>query len=469
MSDEYAYEDYASYSQSGYISNPPSSSTLTIPPPPPLIPPPPPPPGAGANRSQAQDQDLEVLFDKVWSGYGAGSTNGLGQNGSGSQPTSPTTSTSTLNGNDHSRDGYNPSPKPSLSGTGPANHQNRISLMSNTSGHSSAARRPLPLPPGAGGVAASPGSAGVGPPPGFGFGMNIPPPPPPPMTSAVPATSSITQTGTGPDSYSSSPISSRGRQLPLAPSLGAVASPTSIYGAYFDTPGSGAGPPSAINVQYAHLPTPNQIDSAGYASSDNPYDHHPASSSRRRDVLEGEDGDGEEVVYWDDEDELHRNAQPQASGQNTIYARYDDDPSNDPYPYDETFDDAGSTFSYEEDPSRFINFSLLSHIAVQLKDKIPRSTHIKSGVPYPSSFLGRDIVSTVQTLIQRELVLGHGVGTADRRVALGVARSLQSQLFFFEVEWGGGVVRDGVEDVYMFLDDLDGGGGELLFLPSLRL
>lgn len=45
------------------------------------------------------------------------------------------------------------------------------------------------------------------------------------------------------------------------------------------------------------------------------------------------------------------------------------------------------------------------------------------------------------------------MSTSDRRAALQVARSLQSQLFFYEVEWGGRVLQDGVEDVYMFLDD----------------
>ena len=34
-----------------------------------------------------------------------------------------------------------------------------------------------------------------------------------------------------------------------------------------------------------------------------------------------------------------------------------------------------------------------------------------------------------------------------------IARSLQSQLFFYEVEWGNRPVQDGVEDVYMFMDD----------------
>lgn len=42
-------------------------------------------------------------------------------------------------------------------------------------------------------------------------------------------------------------------------------------------------------------------------------------------------------------------------------------------------------------------------------------------------------------------------------MALQVARSLQSQLFFYEVEWGNRVLHDGVEDVYMFLDDQESG------------
>jgi hypothetical protein len=49
------------------------------------------------------------------------------------------------------------------------------------------------------------------------------------------------------------------------------------------------------------------------------------------------------------------------------------------------------------------------------------------------------------------------VSADARRIALQVARSLQSQLFFYEVEWGGRVLQDGVEDVYMFMDDDEGG------------
>ncbi|KIY65698.1 Dbl domain-containing protein [Cylindrobasidium torrendii FP15055 ss-10] len=126
----------------------------------------------------------------------------------------------------------------------------------------------------------------------------------------------------------------------------------------------------------------------------------------------------------------------------------------------------------EETEDSFVNFALLSNLAVQLKDKVPRGTHVKGSIPYPRAFTGKDIVSTIQALIQRELVLHHNTSTSDRRIAVQVARSLQSQLFFYEVEWGGQSLTDGVEDVYMFLDDteLDGssssGAGGIGELPT---
>ncbi|KAG6381762.1 hypothetical protein JVT61DRAFT_368 [Boletus reticuloceps] len=123
---------------------------------------------------------------------------------------------------------------------------------------------------------------------------------------------------------------------------------------------------------------------------------------------------------------------------------------------EEDEDDEYFTDSDDPDPDRFVNFSLLSHLAVRLRDKVPRGTHVKSSIPYPRAFTGKDIVSTIQSQIQRELLINHGVSTADRRAALQVARSLQSQLFFYEVEWGDKPLQDGVEDVYMFLDDLEG-------------
>lgn len=46
----------------------------------------------------------------------------------------------------------------------------------------------------------------------------------------------------------------------------------------------------------------------------------------------------------------------------------------------------------DDDESRFVNFSLLSHMAVQLRDKVPRGTHVKGSIPYPRAFTGKDIV-----------------------------------------------------------------------------
>ncbi|KAK1225868.1 Rho guanine nucleotide exchange factor [Marasmius sp. AFHP31] len=124
-------------------------------------------------------------------------------------------------------------------------------------------------------------------------------------------------------------------------------------------------------------------------------------------------------------------------------------------------DEYGEEWDEEDYPDEtFVNTSLLSHMAVQLRDKVPRGTHVKGSIPYPGAFTGKDIVTTCQALFPREWLTNSHFSAADRRrAALQVARSLQSQLFFYEVEWGGRALQDGVEDVYMFLDDPEGGAG----------
>ena len=47
---------------------------------------------------------------------------------------------------------------------------------------------------------------------------------------------------------------------------------------------------------------------------------------------------------------------------------------------------------YDDHDRRFINPSFLSHLAVQLQDKVPRGTHVKGNIPYPKAFTGKDIV-----------------------------------------------------------------------------
>jgi hypothetical protein len=53
----------------------------------------------------------------------------------------------------------------------------------------------------------------------------------------------------------------------------------------------------------------------------------------------------------------------------------------------------------EEDGDRFINYFLLSHIAVQLRDKIPRGTHVKGSIPYQRAFTGKDTVVRISHVL----------------------------------------------------------------------
>lgn len=66
---------------------------------------------------------------------------------------------------------------------------------------------------------------------------------------------------------------------------------------------------------------------------------------------------------------------------------------------DDFYDDDAS----EDDETRFFNPSLLSHIAVRLRDKVPRGTHVKGSIPYPRAFTGKDIVvSTTLSVLSAE-------------------------------------------------------------------
>lgn len=52
---------------------------------------------------------------------------------------------------------------------------------------------------------------------------------------------------------------------------------------------------------------------------------------------------------------------------------------------------------FDDDVRRFINPALLSHLAVQLRDLVPRGTHVKGSIPYPRAFTGKDIVVRILT------------------------------------------------------------------------
>ena len=64
----------------------------------------------------------------------------------------------------------------------------------------------------------------------------------------------------------------------------------------------------------------------------------------------------------------------------------------DQYPEEEYAEDEELYSDSEEDESLFINFALLSHLAVRLRDRVPRGTHVRGNIPYPRAFTGKDIV-----------------------------------------------------------------------------
>jgi hypothetical protein len=107
-----------------------------------------------------------------------------------------------------------------------------------------------------------------------------------------------------------------------------------------------------------------------------------------------------------------------------------------------------------------MDYSLLSNIAILLRDLVPRELHVKGSVNYPFCFTGKDVVTTIQSMLPKEKMawaaglIGAEVGEAEgRRIALMVARALKGQLFFHEVDWSTGDLQDNVDEVYMFLED----------------
>lgn len=59
----------------------------------------------------------------------------------------------------------------------------------------------------------------------------------------------------------------------------------------------------------------------------------------------------------------------------------------------ELHEDDPDDYDYsDEDETLFVNLALLSHLAVKLRDKVPRGTHVKGSIPYNHAFTGKDIV-----------------------------------------------------------------------------
>jgi hypothetical protein len=81
--------------------------------------------------------------------------------------------------------------------------------------------------------------------------------------------------------------------------------------------------------------------------------------------------------------------------------------------------------------------------------------------------VGDTAQSVIYTNIYPELVVrGADAIVWGRPAALEIARALQSQLFFYEVEWGAGRLQDSVELVFKFLDDVAGAAPDSWHIPT---
>ena len=71
--------------------------------------------------------------------------------------------------------------------------------------------------------------------------------------------------------------------------------------------------------------------------------------------------------------------------------------------HDEEYVEDDGLYDSEEDESAFVNFALLSHLAVRLRDRVPRGTHVKGSIPYPRAFTGKDIVVSAMGLTRNDM------------------------------------------------------------------
>jgi hypothetical protein len=73
------------------------------------------------------------------------------------------------------------------------------------------------------------------------------------------------------------------------------------------------------------------------------------------------------------------------------------------YPDGENAGDEPCYTDSEDSECLSVKIALLSHLAVRLRDHVPRGTHIKGGIPYSKSFTGKDIVVSIPKLTCNEM------------------------------------------------------------------
>ncbi|GET57652.1 putative GDP/GTP exchange factor Rom2p [Rhizophagus irregularis DAOM 181602=DAOM 197198] len=99
--------------------------------------------------------------------------------------------------------------------------------------------------------------------------------------------------------------------------------------------------------------------------------------------------------------------------------------------------------SYANGINGLMNPALLSNIALAFRATVNLGTHVKGALEYPDSFTGVDAVNTIYSLLPCDI---------PRHVALSMARSLESQLYFHSINWATvSVIQNNKEEVYTFL------------------
>ncbi|KAI5480823.1 Rho guanyl-nucleotide exchange factor [Pseudohyphozyma bogoriensis] len=110
--------------------------------------------------------------------------------------------------------------------------------------------------------------------------------------------------------------------------------------------------------------------------------------------------------------------------------------------------DSGTGSSLNESGGEsFMKPELLSHIAVYVKDHVPRGNNVKGALEHPNCFTGEQLVTTILNILPK---------SADRRYALQIARTLQQNLWFHEVDWSDVPLKDSAgSQAYLFDNAFD--------------
>lgn len=232
----------------------------------------------------------------------------------------------------------------------------------------------------------------------------------------------------------------------------------------------GAGPSNAIGKDGELTPSNERRDPFSPRDSAS---LHPSTADSRRRSSELSPSWGEQAQqpsHWVQQKlqihQSHRRERIDREGLDGDDDFYDDHSYE---PSEEGWDEEGEMEEEEEEVNeiRFFQPAFLSEAALQLRDRVERSRQMKGGIAWVGSFTGKDIVTTIQSLMPAHTRLS----AVDRRFALVAARSLQNQLWFVEVDWDIKPLRDSSEDVFRFMGEMEGmgaGAGEALNseLPS---